>query len=282
MNLQEIRSKTELEIPRATGSLREVQLRMLDILLEVKRLCNKHDIRYWLDFGTLLGAVRHAGFIPWDDDLDVCVLEDDFERFLRVCSEELPDWLVLQTEKTEKDSGMGAGLVKIRDKNSLYIHDFDSFRSDYSKGIFIDVFKSVRYPEMPSGLFCYLSRRVSFAYGFWHYHLPISMKNIICYCVYPFSYCFHKAIFEFLGAIKKKRYLFSTPERYVYGLYTPEDEIFPLSEIDFEGHLFPVPRNWDRRLCDSFGDYLKIPEKTKRRTHAKYVFLDKGKGVIEY
>ena len=208
MNLQEIRSKTELEIPRATGSLREVQLRMLDILLEVKRLCNKHDIRYWLDFGTLLGAVRHAGFIPWDDDLDVCVLEDDFERFLRVCSEELPDWLVLQTEKTEKDSGMGAGLVKIRDKNSLYIHDFDSFRSDYSKGIFIDVFKSVRYPEMPRGLFCYLSRRVSFAYGFWHYHLPISMKNIICYCVYPFSYCFHKAIFEFLGAIKKKRYLF--------------------------------------------------------------------------
>ena len=140
MNIQEIRSKTELEIPRATGSLREVQLRMLDILLEVKRLCNKHDIRYWLDFGTLLGAVRHAGFIPWDDDLDVCVLEDDFERFLRVCSEELPDWLVLQTEKTEKDSGMGAGLVKIRDKNSLYIHDFDSFRSDYSKGIFIDVF----------------------------------------------------------------------------------------------------------------------------------------------
>ena len=65
------------------SDLRRMQMRMLDMLKEVDRICKKYDIPYWLSGGTLLGSVRHGGFIPWDDDLDIELMEDDFQRFER-------------------------------------------------------------------------------------------------------------------------------------------------------------------------------------------------------
>ena len=97
-----------------SANLRRLQLRMLDILMEIDKVCRRNSIRYWLDFGTLLGAVRHGGFIPWDDDLDIAVHDEDYDRFLACCAKELPEWLVVQTEITEPESHMGGGLIKIR------------------------------------------------------------------------------------------------------------------------------------------------------------------------
>ena len=71
--------------------LRKAQLRMLDILIAVDKICRKHNIPYWLDYGTLLGAVRHGGFIPWDDDLDISMMKEDYDRFLTIASKELPE-----------------------------------------------------------------------------------------------------------------------------------------------------------------------------------------------
>lgn len=72
-------------------TLRKAQLRMLDILIEVDKICRKHNIPYWLDSGTLLGAVRHGGFIPWDDDMDICVMRKDYKLLKKYLSEELSD-----------------------------------------------------------------------------------------------------------------------------------------------------------------------------------------------
>ena len=74
--------------------LRRQQMRMLEILLEVDRICKKHDIPYWLSSGTLIGAMRHDGFIPWDDDLDIEMLRSDYLRLMEVLPKELPDWLI--------------------------------------------------------------------------------------------------------------------------------------------------------------------------------------------
>ena len=81
--------------------LRRQQLRMLDILSEVDRICKKHDIPYWLSSGTLIGAMRHNGFIPWDDDLDIEMMRKDYLRLMKVLPKELPEWLVLQNDETD-------------------------------------------------------------------------------------------------------------------------------------------------------------------------------------
>ena len=84
-----IKSTTDItKLPPAKGLFRTVQLLNLDILIEIDAICRKHNISYWLDFGTLLGSVRHKGFIPWDDDVDVAMLYDDYIKFQEVIQKE--------------------------------------------------------------------------------------------------------------------------------------------------------------------------------------------------
>ena len=100
-------------------NLRNCQLKQLSILEEVDRICRKHEIPYWLDGGSLLGAVRHGGFIPWDDDIDLGMRLEDLKRFIQVAPAELGENLFLQTP--ESDSSSKEPIIKIHDLNSLYL-----------------------------------------------------------------------------------------------------------------------------------------------------------------
>lgn len=261
--------------------IRNVQLRMLDILIVVADICDKNNIRYWIEFGTLLGAVRHKGFIPWDDDLDISVYEDDFERFQEVCKEQLPENLFLQNHETDPDAHMGHGLIKIRDKQSLYIHSFDNFRKEYNKGVFIDVFMAKTYPKMNPNLMQYLFLKVSRSYGFFKYYPELTFKNIIGYFVYPLIYIFFKTIIGFLTLWHRESYYVGvTPECLAYGYLSKKEEIFPLREIEFEGHKFKAPNNPDAYLTNEYGNYMQIPPPEKRRTHVVYAFMNRQEGAI--
>ena len=96
--------------------LRRQQMRMLDILLEVDKICKRHDIQYWLSSGTLIGAMRHDGFIPWDDDLDIEMMRSDYLRLMEVLPKELPEWLALQNSDT--DENYFFFYAKVRDRRS--------------------------------------------------------------------------------------------------------------------------------------------------------------------
>ena len=96
--------------------LRRQQLRMLELLEVIDVICRKHQIPYWLSSGTLIGAARHKGFIPWDDDLDIEMLRSDYLRLLKVLPQELPDNLALQTNETDPNYIFIYG--KLRDKDS--------------------------------------------------------------------------------------------------------------------------------------------------------------------
>ncbi len=260
-------------------NLRKVQLRMLEILKIVDGLCRKNDICYWIEYGTLLGAVRHGGFIPWDDDLDICVLEKDFSKFTEICKSQLPDDLFLQNEESDPDSHMGKGMIKIRDRKSLYIHPFENFRKNYNKGIFIDVFMAKPYPRMDSNIKHYLLKRISYAYGFFKYNPELNFKNILCFFIYPLSYIVHKTLLKLL-MFGKKTHIGVNPECYVFGDFSKTEIIFPLREIEFEGRKFMAPNNPDIHLRDHFGDYMKIPDPQSRKTHVLYSFLNANEGAI--
>ena len=98
--------------------LRRCQLKQLTILEEIDRICRKHNITYWLDGGTLLGAVRHGGFIPWDDDIDIAMPLDDARRFAQIAPGELREGLTLQSPETEPTR---EPIMKVRDNNSFYV-----------------------------------------------------------------------------------------------------------------------------------------------------------------
>ena len=110
----------------------------LEIMEEFVRICNNHNLVYFLYGGTLLGAVRHNGFIPWDDDLDLAMPRKDYEEFLKIAPQEINEKFIIDNYKTNKNYYLN--FTKIRNKNTVFIQDFQAESYKGPKGIWIDVF----------------------------------------------------------------------------------------------------------------------------------------------
>ena len=118
--------------------LRQAQKIMLYIMKKIHEVCVKHNIKYWLDYGTLLGAIRHDGFIPWDDDLDICMMREDYEKFNKVAQAELGDEFFWQTPETDTDLCYEYGKVRLNGtlwQETVWMHT-DKLKN---YGLFIDV-----------------------------------------------------------------------------------------------------------------------------------------------
>lgn len=113
---EELRAKYNPE----GSDLRRAQLRMLDMLLYLDKVCKENEIEYWLGYGTCLGAVRHSGFIPWDDDLDICVFEKDFQRLKTILLKEAHPLYQLQCKDT--DTNFFQFWIRLKDIKSLASH----------------------------------------------------------------------------------------------------------------------------------------------------------------
>ena len=109
----------------------------LDMLIEVHKVCVENDITYWLEGGTLLGAIRHGGFIPWDDDIDIAMDRKNFEKFLKVAPSKLPEGLFLQHPST--DPGFDIEMIKVRKDGTKIVEKGQNFEEPYHQGIFIDI-----------------------------------------------------------------------------------------------------------------------------------------------
>ena len=153
--------------------LRRAQLKQLSILEEIDRICRKHDIKYWLDGGTLLGAVRHGGFIPWDDDIDIAMTLDDSRRFAEIAPNELRSGLVLQTPETENTR---EPIMKVRDLNSFYVEGNEDFSLDYSKGLFVDIFPFISYPNVSRSFCKRYGKAMSKCYSILHHSHQYSWR----------------------------------------------------------------------------------------------------------
>lgn len=259
-------------------SLREAQLIMLDILKEVHRICEKHNLRYFLSDGTLLGAVRHQGFIPWDDDLDISMPREDYNKFMAIAQGELSEDYFMQTMKTDPYYKLYHVPLKVRYNKSLFIEDGENHKK-YHQGIYIDIFPMDKAPDS-MGKYSLQSKLSKF--------LLVSKMKINTRD-FPSVKFFGRTISQVLGkAVSFKmvdKILFSTykwnkeatGEYYTQG---PEiiwshrfksESLFPLKKIKFEDSEFWVPNKPEDILTIMFGDFMKLPPEDQRLYHAKFI-----------
>jgi lipopolysaccharide cholinephosphotransferase len=238
---------------------------MLEILDVFVYLCEKYKIDYWLYAGTVLGARRHKGFIPWDDDLDVIILRKDHEKLMRVLKNELPDNLKLQSRKTDKNYKLF--YDKIRDVNSVY---YESGKDKYKyNGVFIDIFSIEQMPSLflKKTIDSIVNSSSSFKGDFktlkklkyFIMILLIPIANIVIAISRFFFDKRGKGIYQYAFGIRDYNFANIT---YFY----------PIRKIEFEGKKYNVPGDMDRYLANHFGhNYMSIPANDKRRTHAQKI-----------
>ena len=213
-------------------TLRKMQLRILNILVEIDKVCRKHNINYWIDFGTLLGAVRHGGFIPWDDDLDIAMPSDDFRKFLEIAPKELPPSLFVQTKTTEPSYHM---LVnKVRDKNSFFITQHEDFTKDYQKGLYVDIFEVKPYPNVPKKLQKNIMRWYKKIYFFYSVKQDVNLKNHLAALAFPVIKLGLDLLWGMLNLLPKSKLGY---EKHFspYGNSYTKDMVFPLLNTVGEG-----------------------------------------------
>ena len=255
-------------------TLRKIQLLQLEMLIEVDRICRKRNIKYIICGGTLLGAVRHQGFIPWDDDIDVRMERKEYEKFCKACHEELDkSKFFLQNYKTDKEYPWYYG--KMRYLNTEYIRSGQEHLKMHS-GIFIDIFPSDGLPDdlksqKAISRKCFLLKKILYAnVG------KKSAKGLLARIGYSIlSLIPNKMVFEALDKIGQKYQDDKYENITCYSLvdYNVERFLkrswhFERVELTFEGKKFYAPKEYKKWLEFVYGeDYMQLPPVEDRRIH---------------
>lgn len=267
--------------PGTNIEIKAVQDIQLEILLEFDRICKKNNIKYCLFAGTLLGAIRHNGFIPWDDDVDVCMLREEYEKFLIACKKDLSDGYFLQDYNTDKN--YPHQFAKLRKNNTLYVEERLS-DLEIHHGIFIDIFPFDNIePDKLTGkiqrnLLNILRIINSCRSKALIYSTKNNLKKYLRVCIYYVVKLFPKNIMDKL--ITKIACIFNDKEtelvgelsistsKDLYNRFSLKKSVFyDTIEWEFEGYKFPVPREYDYVLTKNYGDYMTPPPPEKQKPH---------------
>lgn len=261
---------------------KELQKIELNIFKDFIKVCDKLNINYYLIGGTLLGAIRHNGFIPWDDDIDVCMLRDDYEVFIKYGQEYLDKNYFLQTYET--DSEYPGCYAKIRDNNTTFLEDSVKTKK-MNHGIFIDIFPLDDY----------------------HKHNKVKEK-LIYYKLYNEKFIHDKNFKKRLVAklvkilygnktklelckMQEMIYTRKSNSNYVTnycGAWGVEKETHnkkcfeDFKIVKFENLDVKVPIGYDEMLKKTYGDYMQLPPKEKRVSHHNTEIIDTKKSYKEY
>lgn len=253
--------------------LRQVQLTQLDLICEVDRICKKMNIQYNMVGGTMLGAIRHKGYIPWDDDADIGFLREEYEKFRQACKTEL-DHEKYYFQDCRDTEGYRWGYGKLRRKGTEFIRLQQEFMP-YGQGIAIDLMPFDNVPDSAIGkrvhkLQCFMYRKI-----FWSAVGRKTDPNPVKRFGYNLLYQIpekrlsksYQRFIECCGKreTKEVRILtFPTPKK-IFGYdrrwYTE------LEEYEFEGKKFPGAVDYSGYLSVKYKNFMELPPMDKRKTH---------------
>ena len=271
------------------GTLARVQQIETNMLEVVDRICRKHGLTYWIDGGTCLGAVRHKGFIPWDDDIDVGMPMDDFLRFEELAKTELPEGMSLHIMKSDPTQYVLWG--KLYQEKTTFIES-DAEQAGCDECVFIDVFPYIRLDERRGDHGVGHLRRTQFwTKLIYIYRIkdPNVLKSLSWRSVAKVIWLAAHGVLRVVTNQDKLRRRFeracvakhpgewwgnpSAARPYPFHKTTLMDPV----ELPFEDLTVYAPRDWDRFCRDLYNDYMELPPEGQRKSHSPLI-LDVGDG----
>lgn len=246
--------------------IKRVQDRLLKMGIEITGILEKHNIPYMLSFGTLLGAVRHKGFIPWDDDFDLIIFEEKYDEAMEYLRSELSEELFLEDEKSEPLYFHAWAHVKDK-KTRAYSGAFPHDNLYEHKGLSVDLYKTCKVKK--SNLFAFLNEENE------KYIQRRKNKDTISADEYD------RRMANLLKE-KGKSNPYEDDEEAVYALFTQYSrkymniaDVIPQKRYSFAGYEFWGPGNGEKLLTEMYGDFMKLPAAENRKNHYTMVdFID--------
>ena len=269
------------------GKLSAVQQTLLGFLKEVDRICRKNNIKYFLGGGTLLGAVRHKGFIPWDDDADVMMLRDDYERFLSVLKTDLPPYITDQN--TEQANHFA--FTKLRLNDTILSTEFSARFKGLHNGVFLDVLAQDKTSNKKAANRLHMKMTAQLRWlvlNKWR-GTPMNANNkLISFIGDVIKAILPLSLLEKMQNGIMKRYrnkdtgmLYDSMGRNVERGAFPEEWLKEAVYVDFEDTKLPIPKEWDQYLTYLYGDYMDMIPVSERHVSHDIVRIDLGR-FIDY
>ena len=263
----------------------------MDMLKKLLDVCKRHDIQMFAYAGTLIGAVRHKGFVPWDDDMDFFLTRENFEKLKKVAKDEFKEPYFFQNARTDKQFFIG--YSRLRNSDSTGILKWEK-SLDYNNGIYIDIFvmdafindrKLVANQRRKAKLLGKLAE---------HYYAPYNTRNTLQKIVlFIFKHTFAKIVpYDLLINLYDKQLRKYEGQTDMYAMlthddsfvnYFDKDDISETIYMDFEDIKMPVPKGYDKMLRTQFGDYMSFPPVESRGNwHEDNITYDPDTPYKEY
>lgn len=290
--LKLMKSTNEEALELSDEDLKALQAHLLTILDDIINLCEEHDLRYTLSGGTALGAIRHKGFIPWDDDADLNMPHDDCCRLVQILRETKSDKYEVFTPRDTGGYGLSFTQIRKRGTTARKQEDFNKKNFGVALDIFCleNMFKNglIRRIHGVMCLFCglALSSRLTYRYRNEFLHLAcndqeltrIFKRKIRLGRLFGFFSLerWGKIVDVCYSACKNENsYFLGIPSGrlHFFGEINPRSTFFPTKEALFEGRTWKVPGDSDAYLNALYGDYMRVPEDSEREKHI-YIDLD--------
>lgn len=262
---------------------KEIQLKILNLCRDI---CKKNDLTYYLAYGTLLGSIRHNGYIPWDDDIDLLMPRKDYELFKNIFLNESISTYSISFPGSKGNSNYT--FMKVYDNRTLKIEEGLNFEGN-NIGVDIDIFPLDGYPAERCRQKMFEKSQLLIFMLFSYSRLPYDqsgniIKDVLRLSIVWFSKLIGK---NKLGEIindRAKKYEFSQYDTVAMSIAPYEGKIFPMNksifsvgQSIFENDIYDIPSDYDSFLSIQYGNYLKLPPLDQQVTHHLYEVFWKEK-----